>query len=61
MLSSFLEDWLTDAGDRVVRKLAAGVGALSSEERLVFEVWLLDTEARNGGLSQYFANHGLGQ
>jgi hypothetical protein len=26
-----------------------------------YEIWLLDTEARNGGLSQYFGNHGLEQ
>lgn len=61
MLSSALEDWLTEEGDRVVRKLAADEASLSSAERLIYEVWLLDTEARNGGLSQYFANRGLEQ
>lgn len=61
MLSLVLEDWLTDVGDGIVRKLAAGNGKLSSAERLVYELWLLDTEARNGGLSQYFANHDLQQ
>jgi len=57
-----LEDWLTDAGDSVVRKLASSSeAALTDRERLVYEIWLLDTEARNGGLSQYFCNCGLKQ
>src|SRR5262245_90775 len=57
-----LEDWLTDAGDRVVRKLASAPAAvLPDRERLIYEVWLLDTEARNGGLSQYFCNGGIEQ
>ena len=43
-------------------KLAAnGARALSVHEELIYEIWLLDTEARNGGLSQYFCNRGLGQ
>jgi hypothetical protein len=57
-----LEDWLTDAGDRVVRKLASSPEAvLTDRERLIHEIWLLDTEARNGGLSQYFCNWGVEQ
>jgi len=32
---------------------------LTVRERLIYEVWLLDTEWRNGGLSQYFGNHGI--
>jgi len=55
MLPWDLEDWLTDEGDKVVRKAAvAGVDALTPEERLVFEVWLFDTEQRNGGVAHYF-------
>ena len=33
----------------------------SVHEELIYEIWLLDTEARNGGLSQYFCNRGLSQ
>lgn len=55
-----LEDWLLDAGDRAERAwLEGGDAALSPVERLVREVWLLDMETRNGGLSQDFANHEL--
>jgi hypothetical protein len=59
MLPWNLEDWLTEQGDRVV-KLAetAGHGSLSPVDRLVYEVWLIDTEQRNGGLAQYFGNRG---
>lgn len=54
-----LEDWLTDTGGRVVEKQAAlGDRSLSQQEQLILEIWILDTEARNGGLSQYFANRG---
>jgi hypothetical protein len=60
-LSWPLEDWLTETGDRLVRKLAAGERLISPCEQAVHEVWLLDTEVRNGGLSQYFANEGLEQ
>lgn len=63
MLPWDLEDWLTDEGDKVVRKAAAanGESTLDDRERLLYEVWLLDTEQRNGGISQYFCNHGLAQ
>ncbi len=62
MLPWDLEDWLTEEGDRVVRKRAArGDGALSDKERLLYEVWLFDTEVRNGGVSQYFGNNGSAQ
>jgi hypothetical protein len=50
-----LEDWLTNEGDRVVRLVANGQD-LTPDDRLLEEVWLLDTEQRNGGVSQYFAN-----
>jgi hypothetical protein len=50
-----LEDWLTDEGDRVVH-LAANGEDLTRNDRLLEEVWRLDTEQRNGGVSQYFAN-----
>jgi hypothetical protein len=55
-----LEDWLLNAGEQAERKmLARGSDSLSPAERLVREVWLLDLEARNGGISQYFCNHGV--
>src|SRR5688572_12636211 len=60
VLPDELNDWLTDAGDVVVRKRAGGA-VLSPDEQLVYEIWLLDTQARNGGLSQYFGNCGLEQ
>jgi hypothetical protein len=57
-----LEDWLTDVGYEVVRKEASqGEAALTAQEKLIHEIWLLDTEARNGGISQYFANRGKKQ
>ena len=57
-----LEDWLTDCGDEIAHKIAAqGEAALTKREKLIHEIWLLDTETRNGGLSQYFANWGLAQ
>src|SRR6185436_4212959 len=63
MLPWDLEDWLTDEGDKVVHKAAAADSrdALDPRERLLYEVWLLDTEQRNGGISQYFGNRGLEQ
>jgi hypothetical protein len=61
MLPWDLEDWLTDEGDKVVRKAAAANSrdALDAGERLLYELWLFDTEQRNGGVSQYFCNRGL--
>ena len=63
MLSWDLEDWLTEEGDRVVRKAAVAnsVDALDARDRLLYEIWLFDTEQRNGGVSQYFGNRGLEQ
>jgi hypothetical protein len=62
MLPSDLEDWLTDEGDRVVKKKAnQGPGSLTDSEWLLYEIWLFDTEVRNGGLSQYFGNRGRSQ
>ena len=59
MLAWDLEDWLTEEGGNTVEKRhAEGVAALSDFEKLLFEVWLFDTEARNGGVSQYFCNRG---
>lgn len=58
MLSWPLEDWLTDEGDRVVQLKASGK-SLSDADLLLYHVWLLDTESRNGGLSQYFCNREL--
>ena len=58
-----LDTWLTEEGDRLVRKIATthGVDALDARERLVYEIWLFYTEQRNGGVSQYFCNRGLEQ
>jgi hypothetical protein len=63
MLPWNLEDWLTEEGDRVVRKVAAANSrdVLDVHDRLLYELWLFDTEQRNGGVSQYFGNHGLEQ
>jgi hypothetical protein len=55
-----LEDWLLDAGERAERKLIAN-GCLSPAERLIREFWVFDIHTRNGGVSQYFCNHGLEQ
>ena len=60
MLPWDLEDWLTEEGDRVVKRRAGGQ-TLSARDQLIYEIWLLDTESRNGGLSQYFANRGMSQ
>ena len=55
-----LEDWLLDAGERVTRKSQVqGDASLTRAERLLGEVWLFDMETRNGGVSQFFCNHGL--
>jgi hypothetical protein len=51
-----LEDWLLDAGERAERKAIAG-DSLTPVERLVREFWVFDIHTRNGGVSQYFANH----
>ncbi|GAD22576.1 DUF4375 domain-containing protein [Acidovorax sp. MR-S7] len=61
MLPWNLEDWITDAGADVLEKHDADASSLSAIENAVYQVWLLDTEARNGGLSQYFCNHGRQQ
>jgi len=61
MLPWDLEDWITDVGANVLDKRHLQGQVLNEHEELVYEVWLLDTEARNGGLSQYFLNHGLSQ
>lgn len=59
MLPRKLEHWLTEEGGKVVEKAAAlGGASLTSDERLLREVWLFDTQIRNGGVSQYFGNWG---
>ena len=60
MLPRDLEDWLYEiVGDQVVKKEAVyGYNALATLEREVFEVWLFDAEVTNGGVLQYFFNHG---
>lgn len=60
MLPWDLEDWITDVGANALERRLAG-HTLSPTDQLVYEIWLLDTEARNGGLSQYFCNHGRSQ
>jgi len=61
MLSWDLEDWITDVGADLLDRHFLDPGSLTPVEALVYEVWLLDTEARNGGVSQYFCNHGIAQ
>ena len=61
MLTWDLEDWITDVGADLVEKRFAKASSLTTVESAVYEIWLLDTEARNGGVSQYFCNHGLQQ
>jgi hypothetical protein len=61
MLPWDLEDWITDAGADVLDKFIADATSLTPAESALYEIWLLDTEARNGGLSQYFCNHGVQQ
>lgn len=54
-----LEDWITDVGADLVEKRFANASSLTTMESAAYEIWLLDTEARNGGVSQYLCNHGL--
>lgn len=61
MLTWDLEDWITDVGADLVEKRFSNGSSLTSMESAVYEIWLLDTETRNGGVSQYFCNHGLQQ
>jgi len=61
MLTWDLEDWITDVGADLVEKRCANASNFTTMESAVYEIWLLDTEARNGGVSQYFCNHGLQQ
>jgi hypothetical protein len=58
MLPDDLNSWLTEIGGAMVEKQAAGV-ALTPIEQMIYEIWALDTQTRNGGLSQYFCNYGL--
>ena len=60
VLPNDLEDWLTDEGDRVIHKMAAGE-TCSDADLAIYEIWLLDTETRNGGVAQYFGNRGREQ
>ena len=61
MLAWDLEDWITDVGADLVEKCFANASSLTTTESAVYEIWLLDIEARNGGVSQYFCNHGIQQ
>jgi hypothetical protein len=50
------------SGGQILNKKASeGEATLTEREKLIYEIWLLDTETRNGGISQYFANWGLKQ
>ena len=60
MLPNDLNEWLSDTDSIIVDRRAAGA-VLSPIEQLIYEIWLLDTQKRNGGLSQYFCNCGLEQ
>jgi hypothetical protein len=53
-----LDDWLLDAGTAVEQKAIRGEG-LSPLEALIREMWVLDCESLNGGVCQYFGNHGI--
>jgi hypothetical protein len=61
MLPWDLEDWITDVGADLLDRRILDPQSLTPIEALVYEVWLLDTEARNGGVSQYFCNRGITQ
>jgi len=61
MITWQLEEWITDIGAEVLKKRYTDQKSLSPIEELIYEIWLLDTESRNGGLSQYFGNHGIEQ
>ena|SRR5579872_2962403 len=62
MLPFDLEDWLANEGDKTVHKIAdLGFSNINVRERVLYEVWLFDTERRNGGVSQYFCNRGRNQ
>lgn len=55
-----LENWIVGEGDRIIRKAAdTSLNALEARDQLIYEIWLFDTEQRNGGVSQYFCNRGL--
>jgi hypothetical protein len=55
-----LEQWLLDTGEKVTLKLMAeGPASLSLIERFLREVWILDIQTSNGGVSQFFCNYGL--
>jgi hypothetical protein len=53
-----LTDWLLDAGEGVAKRSQAlgSLEALTSIERLLYELWIFDMEQQNGGVSQYFCN-----
>jgi hypothetical protein len=58
-----LTDWLLDAGEGVAERSQAlgSLEALTPVERLLYELWIFDTEQQNGGVSQYFCNHPIQQ
>jgi hypothetical protein len=53
MLPWDLEDWLSETADRVL----AAPQPWPELDQLFREVWLFDTQYRNGGVSQYFSNY----
>jgi hypothetical protein len=61
-VSGDLMGWFAHVGNRAEQKRARnGDASLSKPEKLIYELWLLDTEIQEGGLSKYFANRGLRQ
>jgi hypothetical protein len=60
--SKDLMRWFADAGERAERRHASdGAEYLSKGEKLVYELWLLDTDVQKGGVAQYVATQGLQQ
>jgi hypothetical protein len=53
-----LEEWFLEAGEAAERAIIAGK-SLSAIQSLIREFWVFDIHTQNGGVSQYFCNHGL--
>jgi len=58
--SKDLMRWFADAGERAERKVDSNGGEyLSKGEKLIYELWLLETVLQKGEVSLYFATRGL--
>src|SRR4029453_12463075 len=54
--------WFADAGNRAEAKRATnGDASLSKPEKLIYELWLVDTKVQGGGLFWKFFKPGLQQ